>query len=97
MSTLPTKEDIVEKLKTVKDPELGIDIYTLGLIYDIRVGEEGVDVTMTLTSPYCPFGNKIVEMVEEALLPLHEEVRVDVTFEPAWEPSEELRISLGLA
>jgi metal-sulfur cluster biosynthetic enzyme len=97
MSTLPTKDQIIEKLKTVKDPELGIDIYTLGLVYDIRVSDEGIDITMTLTSPYCPFANELVEGVEEALLPLHEEVRVDVTFDPPWEPSEELRISLGLA
>ena len=96
MSTLPTKESIIEKLKTVKDPELGIDIYTLGLIYDIRISEEGIDITMTLTSPFCPFGNQIVESVEDALLPLHPEVRVDITFEPVWEPSEDLKISLGI-
>ncbi len=97
MNPLPTKDQVIEKLKTVKDPELGIDIHTLGLIYDIAISEEGIDITMTLTSPYCPFANELVESVEEALLPLHPEVRVDITFEPAWEPSEELRISLGLS
>jgi len=97
MNPLPTKEQVIEKLKAVKDPELGIDIHTLGLVYNIAISEEGIDITMTLTSPYCPFGNEIVESVEEALLPLHPEVRVDITFEPVWEPSEELRISLGIA
>ncbi len=88
---------IAEKLKTVKDPELGIDIYTLGLIYKTTYDEkEGIDILMTLTSPFCPFGDKIVRDVEKALKPLHDEVRVDITFEPEWEPSEEVKMTLGL-
>lgn len=92
-----TREQIIEALKTVKDPEVGIDLWTLGLIYDIRIGDDGVDITMTLTSPFCPFGNEIVLSVEEAIQKLGvEEVRVDVTFEPAWQPSNELRTMLGI-
>ena len=94
--TLPTKDQVIEKLKTVKDPELGIDVWSLGLVYDIKISEEGIDITMTLTSPFCPFGNEIIESIETALEPLHPEVRVDITFEPAWDPPEELRVSLGL-
>ncbi len=92
-----TKEQIIEALKTVKDPEVGIDLWTLGLIYDIKIGEEGVDILMTLTSPFCPFGNEIVLSVEEAVKKLGmEEARVELTFEPAWQSSEELRTMLGI-
>ena len=91
------KEQIIEALKTVKDPEIGIDLWTLGLIRDIKIGEEGVDIIMTLTSQFCPFGNEIIVSVEEAVKKLGvEEVRVDITFEPPWEPSSELRMMLGI-
>jgi len=90
------EQNVIEKLKTVKDPELGIDIYTLGLIYEIKT-DDGVEVVMTLTSPLCPFGGEIIESVEEALAPLAQEnVRVEITFEPPWKPSAELRNILGL-
>jgi metal-sulfur cluster biosynthetic enzyme len=91
-----TKDDIIAKLKTVKDPELHIDIHTLGLIYGIEIGEDGIDILMTLTTPFCPYGDEIVQSVERALKPFGVEVRVDITFEPEWEPSEDLKIELGL-
>jgi len=92
-----TKEKVIEKLKEVKDPELNIDIYTLGLIYDIQIDEEGVAILMTLTTPFCPYGNEIVESVEEKLKELNAlSVRVDITFDPPWEASRELRDMLGL-
>ena len=92
-----TREQIIEALKTVKDPEIGIDLWTLGLIYDIKTSDDGVDISMTLTSPFCPFGNEIVLSVEEAIKKLGaEEARVDVTFDPPWEPSAELRTMLGI-
>jgi len=90
------KETIIEILKTVKDPEVGIDVWTLGLIYGIKISEEGIDVLMTLTSPFCPFADELVQEVEKALFPLGEEVRVDITFEPPWQPSDELRKILGI-
>ena len=96
MSTL-TKEQIIEALKTVIDPEIHADIYTLGLIYDIKLGEDGVDILMTLTTPFCPYGDEIVRKVEGALKKFGVEVRVDLTFEPEWKPSEETRIALGLS
>ncbi len=91
-----TKEDIIERMKTVKDPELHIDIHTLGLVYGVEIGEDGIDVLMTLTTPFCPYGDEIVQSVEKALAGFGVEVRVDITFEPEWEPSEELKIELGL-
>ena len=95
MSTV-TKEQIIEELKTVKDPELGMDIYSLGLIYDIKIGEDGIDIVMTLTTPFCPYGDEIIGAVEKSLEKFGEEVRVDITFEPEWIPSDELKMALGL-
>jgi len=89
---------IKEKLKEVKDPELGIDIVELGLIRDVKVDGDGigVEVLMTLTSPLCPFADKIIGDVENKLEKLGFESRVELTFDPPWEPSEELKVSLGL-
>lgn len=91
------KENIIEALKTVKDPELGLDIHTLGLIYDIKIGEDGIDILMTLTTPFCPYGDEIIQNVEKSLKKFGVESRVDITFEPEWEPSEDLKISLGIS
>lgn len=93
---IATKEQIIERLKTVKDPELGIDVWTLGLIYKIETGAEGIDILMTLTSPFCPFAEELIQSVEKSLTPLSSEVRVNITFEPAWEPTQELREMLGV-
>jgi len=97
------KEEIKEKLKEVKDPELGIDIVTLGLVRDIAVDDEkktgvsGVEVYMTLTSPFCPFADDLIAQVEDVLEHLgFEDVRVELSFDPPWEPPEELRMQLGL-
>jgi len=87
----------MEELMKVKDPELGFDIVTLGLIYKVTIhSEEGIDVLMTLTSPFCPFGQKIIGDVERVLRKLHREVRVEITFEPEWEPPEDIKLALGL-
>lgn len=94
--SVATKEQIIERLKTVKDPEIGIDVWTLGLIYDIKSGEEGIDILMTLTSPFCPFADELLASVEKSLEPLSSEVRVNITFEPAWEIPEGVKLTLGL-
>ena len=92
------KENIIAQLKTVKDPELGLDIHTLGLVYDIKIGVDGIDILMTLTTPFCPYGDEIIQNVEKTLgKKFGQEVRVDITFEPEWQPSEELKISLGIS
>ncbi|OGZ05986.1 MAG: hypothetical protein A2942_04625 [Candidatus Lloydbacteria bacterium RIFCSPLOWO2_01_FULL_50_20] len=94
---MPTKEQIIAALKTVIDPEIHADVYTLGLIYDIKVGENGIDILMTLTTPFCPYGDEIVQKVEGVLKKFGVEVRVDLTFEPEWAPSDDMRIALGLS
>lgn len=94
---MPTQEQIIEAIKTVIDPEIHADVYTLGLIYHIAIGEDGIDILMTLTTPFCPYGDEIVRNVEKALKKFGVEVRVDLTFEPEWKPSEETRLALGLS
>jgi len=94
-----TEKDIIEKLKLVKDPEIGLDVWTLGLIYKITIDEEGAEILMTLTTPFCPFADELIADVEKKVGELgYEEgdVRVELTFEPAWEPSEEVRMMLGV-
>ena len=95
------KEEIIAKLKEVKDPEIGIDVWTLGLIYDIKIDDEGAKILMTLTTPLCPFADKIIEMVEEKVGELFigdglKNVKVELMFDPPWKPSDELRTTLGI-
>ena len=92
-----TKEDIIEVLQTVNDPELNIDIWTLELIYDVKVEEDKVDIKMTFTSPMCPYGPQLLEEVKTKVSEINgvKEAKVEVTFEPPWKPSEELRATLG--
>jgi FeS assembly SUF system protein len=100
-----TKEDLGEKIvgviKTIFDPEIPVDIYELGLIYDVFVNEEtDVKVLMTLTSPNCPVAETLPMEVEEKIRSI-EEVRnaeVEITFDPTWTQdmmSEEAKLELG--
>jgi len=93
---MPTKEQVFDALKDVIDPEMGIDIVTLELIYNVNIENDAVNVKMTLTSPMCPFGPAIIEEVKTNVTKLGvKEVRVELTFEPLWQPSKELRATLG--
>ena len=95
---MATKEEIIEKLKQVVDPELYIDVYTLGLIYDILVDNDVVNIRMTFTSVACPAGPQLVQEIKDKLasLPGVRETNVEIVFKPPWEPSEELRGMLGI-
>jgi len=90
------KEQIFEALKKVKDPEIGIDIVRLGLIRDVKIDDDGVEILMTLTSPFCPFADKIVQEAEREVKRLEGsgDVRVEITFDPPWEPPEEIKAML---
>jgi metal-sulfur cluster biosynthetic enzyme len=86
------EEKIIEKLKTVYDPEFPlVDMYTLGLIYDIDLKEKSkiCDITMTFTTPACPMADMIMELVKNAVLDVipKREVNIIVSFDPMWEPS----------
>lgn len=93
------KEKITEVFKHQLDPELGIDIWTLGLIYGFELSEdeEILHVRMTFTTPLCPFGPQLIGELKQSLLMLGlRVVDIEVTFDPPWEPSEELRAMLGV-
>ncbi len=94
-------EKIVEVLKTIYDPEIPVDIYELGLIYDVMVSEDKeVKVLMTLTSPNCPVAETLPVEVEDKIKTLEEVVSADVeiTFDPTWTKdmmSEAAKLELG--
>ena len=95
------REDVIEKIKEVKDPEIGIDVWTLGLIYDIKINDDGVEITMTLTTPLCPFADGIIKMVEDKVGELFvgdkfKSVKVELSFDPPWKPSPKLCAMLGI-
>ncbi|MEM6719495.1 MAG: iron-sulfur cluster assembly protein [Bacteroidota bacterium] len=95
-------EKIVRVLKTIYDPEIPVDIYELGLIYDVFVNENyDVKILMTLTSPNCPVAETLPLEVEEKVKSLKEinNATVEITFEPEWSQdlmSEEAKLELGL-
>jgi len=94
-------DDIVDMLRAIYDPEIPVNIYELGLIYDVQVSTEGdVKILMTLTSPNCPVAESMPEEVKQKVGTLDEvnEVEVEITFEPTWTKdmmSEEAMLELG--
>lgn len=95
-------EQIVRILKTIYDPEIPVDIYELGLIYDVFVNEDNdVKILMTLTSPNCPVAETLPVEVEEKVKSIDSlnDVEVEITFDPPWTQelmSEEAKLELGL-
>jgi metal-sulfur cluster biosynthetic enzyme len=75
-----------DALRQVIDPEAGLNIVDMGLVYDVAASDEILAVTMTFTTEACPAGPMLVANVEEALAALHPNVAVEVTFEPPWTP-----------
>ncbi|MBI2043258.1 metal-sulfur cluster assembly factor [Candidatus Pacearchaeota archaeon] len=98
MSEKLTKKHAVSALKKVTDPELGLDIYTLELIYDINLkDDDSVVIKMTLTSPMCPYGPSLMNDVKDKLKQKgFKNPEIDLVFEPIWEPSEKVKMLLGL-
>jgi metal-sulfur cluster biosynthetic enzyme len=93
---MATKEEIIEILKQVEDPELMIDVWTLGLIYEITIKENEVYVLMTFTSPLCPYGKVLFEEIEAKIADKGFKPRVNITFDPPWAPSDEIKDMLGM-
>ena len=102
---MPTRDEVMEALKTVEDPELHMGIVDLGLIYGVDVegpNLEDVTVTMTLTSPMCPVGPMFRDNVLTKVKSLEgvREAKVDITFTPPWDPremaSDEAKLQLGI-
>ena len=95
-----TKNDVLEALHQVEDPELGMDVVDLGLVYDVEVEGPKVKVLHTLTSMGCPVGPMIQEDIQRvaAELPGVEDVEVELTFDPPWTPdkmSDDAKFILG--
>ena len=94
--------EVIKVLKTIYDPEIPVDIYELGLVYDVQLSDEGeAKVLMTLTTPNCPVAESLPNEVQEKVGEIEGIVKasVEITFEPAWTKdmmSEEAKFELGL-
>lgn len=101
MTTTITKERITDILRTVIDPEIGINIVDLGLVYEINISDNLIDITMTLTTPGCPMHGSIIDWVKRIIkmtIP-DVEVNVNLVWEPKWTPdkmSDEAKLQLGM-
>src|SRR3954454_6163667 len=99
--TALSKDDLMDAMRVVYDPEIGVNIVDLGLVYDVDIKENNdVEVTMTLTSMGCPLGPVIISDVQKALQPLGEvgEVGVRIVWSPPWSPdmmTEDAKDELG--
>ena len=95
-------EKIVKELKQVFDPEIPVDVYELGLIYDVFINEDyEVKILMTLTSPNCPVAESLPKEVEDKVKSIDEvkDAEVEITFDPPWTKdlmSEEAKLELGM-
>ena len=96
-----TDDEVIKKLSTIKDPELGINIYDLGLIYDIKIDEgNNVNITMTLTTVNCPVADSFPIDIAKNIISLENtgQVKVKLTFDPPWNKdmmSDDARLALG--
>ncbi len=96
------EKNIVEVLKSIYDPEIPVNIYELGLIYEINIDDDNrVQIIMTLTAPNCPMADELLGEVHQKISALEEvkEVDLKLTFDPPWDQSmlsEEAALSLGL-
>ena len=101
-TSAPLREDLITVLRTIYDPEIPVNIYDLGLIYNIEIEADGhVEIEMTLTAPACPVAGTFPAAVEERLaeVPGVDSVHVELVWEPAWSTDsmdESARLQLGL-
>jgi metal-sulfur cluster biosynthetic enzyme len=98
---MPSVEEVVEALRGVEDPELGMDIVELGLFYDAEIEGPNVKVTHTLTSMGCPAGPMIMEDIDRVVrqIPGVEDVHIELTWDPPWTPdrmSDDAKFILGI-
>ena len=97
---MPTKEEVIEALHAVEDPELGMDIVDLGLLYDVEIDGSKVKVIHSLTSMGCPAGPMIQEDIQNVAASLEgvEDVEIELTWDPPWTPdkmSDDAKFILG--
>jgi FeS assembly SUF system protein len=99
---LVTKEEIVTALKDCYDPEIPINVWDLGLVYDINIEDGSVSIKMTLTAPGCMMGGIIAEEVKAKIKAVNgvKDAKVDLVFDPPWTPdkmSQEAKAQMGIA
>ena len=99
MSTL--RDQVIEVLRTVYDPEIPVNIHEMGLVYEVTVDDANVHILMTLTSPMCPVAESLPPEVEEKVAAIEGVARatVEITWDPPWDPemmSEAARLELGM-
>ena len=98
---IPTTDQIIEVLKTIFDPEIPVDIYELGLIYEVKISDDGVVlIDMTLTSPNCPVAESMPKDVEDKVATMDgvKSAKVEIVFDPPWTQdmmSEEAKLECG--
>ena len=95
------KEKVIAEIKKIYDPEIPVNIYELGLIYDIKINKSEVNVKMTLTSPNCPVAESLPKEVKDSILEIKEvsKVDLDLVWEPPWDKSmmsEAAKLELNL-
>ena len=95
------KEKVITEIKKIYDPEIPVNIYELGLIYDIKINNRDVNVKMTLTSPNCPVAESLPKEVKDSILELKEvdKVDLDLVWDPPWDKSmmsEAAKLELNL-
>lgn len=95
------EDQIVEMLKSVYDPEIPVDVYELGLIYEVKINDDAhVDIIMTLTTPNCPVAESLPKEVEDKVASVEgvKDAKVEIVFDPPWDKdmmSEEAKLELG--
>ena len=101
ISAKEVENQIIDVLKTIYDPEIPVNLYDMGLIYEVKVGEDfNVEIIMTLTSPSCPVAESLPAEVEQKVEGLWsvKKAKVNITWEPTWDKemmSEEAKLELG--
>jgi FeS assembly SUF system protein len=102
MSAPPTRQAVIDAVKTVFDPEIPVNIWELGLVYEINIADNGaVHIVMTLTSPSCPVAEEVPIDVDKAVraVPGVGEVDIELVWDPPWDPdmmSESAQLELGM-
>ena len=93
------KENILNELRKIIDPEIGHNIVDLGLIYNVDINNENVKVLMTFTSPFCPAGEFLIDSIQSAVKQLGGKAKIEITFEPPWSAERiqpDLRAAMGM-
>ncbi len=97
-----TKDQVMQRLEEVIDPEIGLNIVEMGLIYGVEIKEDSVNVKMTLTAPGCPLQNTLVAIAKDSLqqIPGIKDVKIEIVWDPPWHPSmlsEDAKKKLGFS